>query len=368
MAETEFGLNHALARQAWANDLAIESLRAQYWARFMSEGDDGIIKIRTELSKQQKGEKITIGVRMQLTGDGQEGDNRIEGTSYEEALDYYYDYVYIDQRRKSVYPSQGKMDDQRVPYNLRKEGKDALVTWHAEDQDQLQFMYLSGARGVAASALNGGYWHFPENWSTRANNALQTPNSENIVYGGNATGSADMDSSDTFTLSLLDRLRTKVDTMNPYMRPAMVDGKRKHVVLIHPYQAYSIRTSTSDGDWKWIQANAGNRGDENRLYSGALGEYNGFILHEHHNVIIFNTYGSGANVEAARALVLGLSAGIVAWGGKSSMGRYDWNEETEDRGNKLVITAGCIHGEKKTRINSKDWGVIAVDTAAADPN
>ena len=34
----------------------------------------------------------------------------------------------------------------------------------------------------------------------------------------------------------------------------------------------------------------------------------------------------------------------------------------DDRGNALAITSGSIFGIKKVRYNSKDFGVIAVDT------
>jgi len=99
-----------------------------------------------------------------------------------------------------------------------------------------------------------------------------------------------------------------------------------------------------------------------------LGEWNGIILHKHRNVVTFDDYGAGANVEAARALFLGAHAGLAAWGKNGDYGRYSWNEETEDRGNRLVITAGAKYGIKRATFNSKDVGVIAVDTACADPN
>ncbi len=104
------------------------------------------------------------------------------------------------------------------------------------------------------------------------------------------------------------------------------------------------------------------------IYKNALGEYNGIILHKHRNVIRFSTYGAGSDVTAARALLLGAQAGIIAWGGNGAPGRYTWNEETDDRGNALAITAGTIYGVKKSRYNSKDFGVVAVDTYCDDPN
>jgi len=138
--------------------------------------------------------------------------------------------------------------------------------------------------------------------------------------------------------------------------------------LMHTFQAYDLRTATSSNDWVEITKVAGPRGDKNNLFLNALGTYGGIILHKHRNVIRFSTYGSGGTLGAARALFLGAQAGMIAWGGGSSYGRYSWNEEKDDRGNALAITAGCIYGVKKSRYNSADFGVIAVDTYTADPN
>ncbi|MFR6519112.1 MAG: hypothetical protein ACLUPV_07730 [Bilophila wadsworthia] len=46
-------------------------------------------------------------------------------------------------------------------------------------------------------------------------------------------------------------------------------------------------------------------------------------------------------------------------GRASGQGRYTWNEEKDDRGNALAITAGAIFGVKKSRYDNKDFSVIA---------
>jgi hypothetical protein len=52
--------------------------------------------------------------------------------------------------------------------------------------------------------------------------------------------------------------------------------------------------------------------------------------------------------------------------------RFDWHEEMTDRGNTPVVDTACIFGIKKTAFTiegvSRDFGVIALDTAATDPN
>jgi hypothetical protein len=58
---------------------------------------------------------------------------------------------------------------------------------------------------------------------------------------------------------------------------------------------------------------------------------------------------------------MGAQAGLIAYGQESSQQRYSWNEEKDDRGNALAITAGSIFGVKKSRYDSKDFSVIAYD-------
>ena len=373
MAATEFALNDALAVQRWSSSLAVEAEVLQYFSKFMGESDDSLIKIKTELEKQA-GDKITFALRMKLAGDGIEGDNIIEGTAAEEALTFYSAYLFIDQRRKGT-KSKGKMSEQRVPYNLRKEGRDALAIWFAEDYDQQIMMFLAGARGVDTS------FHVSTSWTGRANNSLTPPDSTHYVLGGDATSttgtiqgiasqrySADMDSSDTMDLGLVDKLVAKAETTDPMIQPFMIDGEKKFVLLMHTWQAYDLRKSTSTNDWIDIHKNTD--GKDNMIFKNSLGEYNGVILHKHRNVIRFDsTTSSPWATYAARALFLGSQAAVIAWGGgQKGIGRYSWNEDKDDRGNALAITAGSIYGVKKTQFNSKDFGVVAVDTYCKDPN
>ncbi|MFP4037001.1 MAG: N4-gp56 family major capsid protein [Desulfobacteraceae bacterium] len=360
MAATEFALGDALAVQRWSLSLAREAEVKQYFRKFMGKGPDSLIKVQTELNKQA-GEKITVGLRMKLSGDGIEGDNVIEGTSAEEALTFFNDSLFVDQRRKGT-KSKGKMSEQRVPYNLRKEGRDALALWYAEDYDQQIMMYLAGARGIDTS------FHVGTGWTGRANNSLQSPDSDHLIYGGTADAKATLTTSDDMSLPIVERLIAKAETLDPMIQPFMINGDKHFVLLMHTFQAYSLRTSTSSNDWIEITKNAGPRGDKNNLFLNALGAYGGVILHKHRNVIRFDDYGDSADLDAARALFLGAQAGMIAWGGGSAYGRYSWNEEKDDRGNALAITAGSIYGTKKSRYNSKDFGVIAVDTYATDPN
>lgn len=359
MGMTEFALNAALAVQRWSTSLAHEAEKMQYFRKFMGTSKDSMIVIKKELQKKA-GEKINFGLRMKLTDDGIEGDNIIEGTSGETALDFYRDFIFIDQRRKGT-KSKGKMSEQRVPYNMRKEGRDALSIWWAEDYDEQIMMYLAGARGIDTS------FHTALGYTGRANNSFRTPDSDHIIYAGNATGLSDIDSADKMSLEIPEKLVSKVETLDPMIQPFRINGEKKYVLLMHTWNAYDLRTSISQKDWLEIHKATDNA--KSPIYQNALGEYAGLILHKHRNIIRFDsTTGCSSGITASRSLCLGAQAAMIGWGGASSMGRYSWNEETDDRGNALAITAGAIFGCNKTRFNSKDFGTIAIDAYCKDPN
>ena len=354
MAATEFALNDPLAVQRWSTSLAVEAMKSQYFAKFIGMGNDSLLVLKNDLHKAA-GEKVTVALRMKLQHPGIEGDNTIEGhATGEEALNFFNDSLFINQLRKST-KSKGKMSEQRVPYNMRKVGRDALAEWWAEELDEEIFFYLSGARGDVTL----GY-HNPTTWTGRANNALEAPDAAHILYGGNATGAADMDSADTITLFDVERLAAKAKLTDPMMQPFNVGGKKKFVFLMHTVMAHQLRTGTTDNDWLSTHKST-DRGPAAKMYSGALGEYADVIMHEHRNCVQFDDYGAAANLPASRALFMGAQAGLIAYGQESSQQRYSWNEEKDDRGNALAITAGSIFGVKKSRFNSKDFSVIAYD-------
>ena len=358
MGATEFGLNDALAVTRWRTDFETEPEKIQYFRKFMGTGPDAMIKIVKDLEKQA-GQEIITALSMKLSGAGVDGDDIIEGTTAIEGLDFFNDTLKINQKRKGT-KSKGKMSEQRVAYNIRARGRQALSVWFAEEYDEQIIMALSGARGVDTS------FHNLVGYTGHAGNTFLTPDTAHIVYGGDATAKSDLDSSDIISLDLIDRLVAKVETMDPQMLPFMIDGEKKYVLLMHTFQAFDLRRPLSDNDWADIQKRMG---AQSLLFKNALGVWNDVILHKHRNVVRFSDYGASSTTTAARALFLGAQAGIMAWGGQEGgVGRYSWDEKALDAGNQTQIVVGAIFGVKKARYNSKDYSVVAVDTYYDDPN
>jgi N4-gp56 family major capsid protein len=265
------------------------------------------------------------------------------------------------------------MARKRTLHDTRKIARVRESEWWARIFDELFFMYLSGARGVNTDYI------YPTTYTGFANNAFVAPDSEHLLFGGAATSKATLVATDKLNLTLVERAQTQAETMGggiegiPAIEPCEIDGEGKYVIVMHPWQAFDVRTNSSTGQWLDVQkAAAGAEGLKSPMFKGALGMYADTILHKHKGVIRFSDYGAGGNVLAARALFLGRQAGVVAYGSPGTGMRFDWHEEMTDRGNTPVVDTACIFGIKKTAFTiegvSRDFGVIALDTAAADPN
>ena len=286
-------------------------------------------------------------------------------------LKFYTDNLYIDQLRHGVNAG-GRMTRKRTLHDLRKIAKRRLTEWWARIFDEILFMYISGARGI-----NTDYVSAP-NYGGRANNPLVAPDAQHIIYGSAANNTkASMTPADKMSLGVIERLVVKATMMGggsqqlPQIQPVNIDGEEHYILLMNPFQAYDMRTNATAGQWLDIQkAAAAAEGRANPMFKGALGMYNNVLLHTHKSCIRFGDYGGGT-VAACRALFMGVQAGAIAFGSPGTNMRFDWHEEMDDRGNQLVVDSGSIFGVKKCSFaingTSTDFGVIAVDTAAADP-
>ena len=366
MAKTIIGVGDPKAVKRYSALLATDTAKKGYWtSRFFGKGVDASAPVHqlNEL-ENQAGDLITYDLSVQLAGQGVEGDDTLEGN--EEKLTLYTDSLYIDQYRHAV-DTGGAMTRKRTIHNLRDIAKKRLSDWWARLFDEMLFMYASGARGV-----NSGFI-LPTSYTGFANNDLSAPDSDHLIIGGGAKTA--MDSGDKMTLNFIDVAKTNAQMLGgdssqtPQLQPVMIDGEEHFVCVMSPWQAYDLRTATGDAGWLAIQkAAAAAEGKKSNIFKGALGMHNNVLLHEHSNVIRFSDYGNPATVTAARALFLGDQALTMAFGSAGNGLRFDWNEEPKDYGNDLGVAAGTIFGIKKTTFESKDYGVIAIDTYAAAPS
>ncbi len=349
MATTDFPLNHPLAVKLWSKKLMQEALKQTYFAKFIGKGSESLVQLKEETSKGA-GDKITFGLRMQLTSDGVVGDATLEGN--EESLVTYSDAVYINQVRNAV-KSDGKMSEQRVPFSVREEARMGLTDWFADMWDYAFFNQIAGNTAQATGAKSG-------------NNATIAASSTRIQYSDGKTteaGIASTGASTQMRLNLIDYAVEKAKTATPFIRPVKVNGDNMYVLFLHPYQVTQLRTTTDTGQWLDIQkaAMTGGKVADNPIFTGALGVYNNVILHESFRVPAAPTQST-----VKRAIFCGAQAAVIAFGqdfGSGDSGsNFKWTEKLFDYENQLGVSAASIYGLKKTVFNSVDFATIIIPT------
>ena len=340
MAVTEFGTNDDQNVLRWSTKLMREAIGKTFCKRFMGDSDAAVIQLHHDL-EQGAGDTVKYDLLMQMNGAGVTGDTRLKG--FEEALTYHQDSLKIDQLRNAhMFRT---MTGQRTVHKLRSDAKQNLADWFAVKFDRYMLSYLAGPAGTD-----------PGNVATElpyAGNALDAPDNDHVYAPGAV-----------ISLQHIDHLVEKAKTIDPLIRPCNVDGERKYVLLLHPYSVTQLRTATNATDWLQITSRAGARGSSNPIYTGALGEYGGVVIHE-------SEYIPRTSAPLTHNLFLGAQAGSMAFGnsyrklGRKPMGKgsyFSWFEEMDDYGNETGIAAGSIFGIKKNRFNSKDFGVIRFTT------
>lgn len=367
MSQTVIGLNDPIAVKRWSAILFTDMARESYFgSRFMSKSVDARtpIQVLTEL-ENEAGDTVTVTLFGQLKQKPTYGDNIIRGK--EENLTPFTDKVSIDQVRCGVNAG-GRMSRKRTLHDLRSIARSKMGEWWARWSDEVLMIYGAGTRGSNDDFIEDiGYTGF-------AGNALNAPDNNHVLYGGDATSFGSIGNDDKMALGLIDRAVTKAKVSGGgtngkvRIRPIRINGENHYVLVMHPFQEYDLRTNSTTGQWIDLQKAAASRGNKNPIFTGALGSYNNVVLHSHEAVIQFNNAGVGGDQPAARALFLGRQALLMAFGSPGSGLRFDWNEETEDRGNQIVITSSTIMGVKKSRFKSADFGSYALDTYAADPD
>lgn len=315
-----------LVEKAWAKDTWTTALNNIFFGKFMGSGVDNIIQVKEEL-KKEAGDSITMRLLMKLKGDGVTGDNTLEGN--EEAMQYRDFTVTVDQIRNAV-RLKGKMEEQKTSADMRKDAKTALSNWLTEYIDGQFFKKLSA-----------------------------NPTKDRVVYAGGKTAVSAITAADVFSTDVIGKAkRIAMTDTNAKIRPVSVNGKKFYVMIIDPWQARDLRK-----DEKWLQAqeHAQERGDDNPIFTGALGTYEGVVIHENEQCI-----RDTGDVKTGHALFLGAQAGVLAAGSEPT-----WQEDDFDYHNQKGFSIGRIFGVAKTQFkfdgtNLSDFGVINVITSSVD--
>jgi N4-gp56 family major capsid protein len=360
MAYTSYAVNDSFAVKMWSKSLVVAMREYLEIAPLMGKGPNNIIQVKDELAKGP-GDTITYGLRARLQGGGIVSSTIAEGNG--EALSIYSDQIQINELGHVVgVKSANTIDQQRVPFDLREEGRDALAQWWADRLSVSFFNQVCGVTSVTDTRYTGL-------------NATRAPTTYRWMWAGTPgaiTADASLTSSYPFTLNLIDQAVTlaRVGDNLQMVRPLIIQGQKKYVMYLHPLQVRDLRTNTSSGQWLDIQKFALSGGVDQKaspIYTGALGEYNGVILRQSQDVPYGVNAATGAAIPTVRRVVLlGQQACGIAWGRQGgNPNRYRWNEELLDHKRKLEVSAWAIWGMNKMQFNSEDYGTVVVSTYAA---
>lgn len=318
-------INAALVPKIWSNKLWEEMQIETFFDRFVGTSENSIIVLDNKLQKE-KGDTVTFGNVSKLTGAGVDGDAVLEGN--EEAINTDAFSVTINQKRHAV-RLDGILSEQKAPNDMRETAKNVLKMWFAEYVDKDKFTKLTAS-----------------------------PTSYRTVYAGGKTTENTLTDTDLLTTDLISLAKRKAKLPPAAginrIRPIMIKGKPHYVLVAHDWQLRDLKQSD-----KWINAqkDANIRGEDNPLFSGADGIWDGVIIYSHESIPITTTGATSANV--GHALLLGAQAGIWAVSKK-----LYWKEKAFDYDNQQGFAGGIIHGFKKTVFNSQDYGCLQIMTGA----
>jgi N4-gp56 family major capsid protein len=311
--------DNVLVQKAWAKLTLVEAKKEIYFKKFWSASPDAMILMLNDI-EGKPGDEIIYPLLMALTGAGISGDSTLEGN--EEALTYYSDTIVVDQQRHAV-RIDGLVTEKRTGLRIRTDARTLLKRWLAEKIDNDMFVALG------ASCTE-------------------------IKYGGDATSTSDLDSADKAALADIDYIKAAAMTNSPKIPSLKIGGRNTYVLILHPHVVYDLR---QDSTWQQLMREAATRGNQNPIFEGSLAMHNNIIIHEHEQIPIATTWGSGGTTTGAINLFLGASAGAIAFGK-----RPFWREKSFDYDNETGFAVGAMYGVNKSVFNSLDYGTVAYKT------
>jgi len=329
--KTQFATNDALTRKKRAKDLFRIILPAVEYSYLVGTGTDAMVQLRTELGKGE-GDKITFGIRLPLTGAGIVGRDTVEGN--EEKL-IFKDFDMTIEELNHAVDTGGKMEEQRIPYDLMREGKDGLQDWWVDKLSDLLINTLCGLVGYTIAGKT-----FAQ--------ACTAPTKHMTV---NDTAEASITSADVLDLHFLDRMKQRAEMPaagERKLRPLVKGGKNYFRVILHTYVFDALRQNMNVGQWGDLQRAAGKLAIPNVEF-----EYNGMLVTKSERI-------PASYTNVYRNILLGCQAATWAWGGagesKGSVMAFVPYEKDAKR--YVMIRGGGIFGVKKVVFEAEDYGVI----------
>lgn len=363
--------------QLWSKELFKDVIDGMYFTQngLMGKGDNNVVQLFDDI-KKGPGDRIIVPLTAKLSGSGIVGDAELEGN--EESITAYSESILIDQIRNAV-RLVGRYDNQINSYDMYMDAKDKLAIWAQEFLERQIFMKLGGVSATTLTDTTGAVYSARATWSNTADAIPTATEAGNTgidytyryLNADAAQGLDGIAATDVLTTALISKAKLIARLATPSVRPLRIKGQDYYVMFIHPKQAWDLKNAASSV-WAQAQRDAQVRGDDNPIFTGALGIWDGVILFEHEYVPMLTGNGSSVvfsagnttyapnGVDVYRSVLCGRQACAALFTTES----FNMVEETFDYGNKRGCATGIIGGVQKVQFNSKNYGVVTVDTSA----
>jgi hypothetical protein len=291
------------------------------------------------------------------------------------------------------------MAQQRTVHNLRSIAMSSLQAWMSRYEDQLTLVHLAGARGTQ----NTTDWVVPlatdSEFADITVNTVLAPTKNRQFYANDATGPADLATTDCLTLQDVERVIAAIRESAVPLQGIKIKGDERAwndplwCLFVTERQWVYMKARTNDKMWREAAQNAFERkapGVKHPLFDSYEAiMWSGVLIKRMQRYAIRFAAGdavkydsgtttyteSSANAAVAmdRAILVGAQALAKAFGkSQKSEYFYDWSELEEDHGNVIETVAAGMGGTAKVRFNvdgtDTDMGVAVIDSYAPAPN
>lgn len=342
-----------LTEKAWAKTLLSETIRKFPLKPYVGTGSNMPIQKNTEFTRKA-GNTFYLGLSMQLAGNPITGDGERAGNEIPLAI--YDDSVTVDQMAQGVI-IQGRMEEQRYSYNLRKEGRDKLSDYFALAMDEIIIGHICGRTSITLLGASSTI-AFPAAGTVPTSNRRYAVNGKTVIAPTDGSGSEQTNvlAADKMDVETIRVMQYKAYNATRKLPPLAVNGAEKYLFIISPSSLFWLE---SDSVYQQMLRDAQVRGDSNPLFTGAIADIHGCIIRKHERI---NDETNGTNNVSVNVLV-GAQAGIMAMVDTN----VQWHEELVDRGNKYSIWGAIIWGIKKSKFNSEDFSTYVCYSGSPTP-
>lgn len=354
----QFGVNDTQTVKLWSEKVIRDADKTQWWAPVMypvdgdaktlrhpDAGKGGeIIAVHTDF-QNKSGDRVTIHNVAQSTGRGVHGDGYLKNTGATIST-YTMNLFYENVAYQIV--SSGELSERRTVMNFREHARKNLASWARRKTEGAIVLSLWGLTAPNNSSVLTNL-----NWNTTESevflNTIQAFDSDHILYAGDATSDATIDSADVLTAQLITKAETKaLEDLSIPLEMVNIDGEDCFILFTSGRGAEQLRY---DPDWRDAQGYGNTRSSDNPLLKRAIGKYSKTYVVEYPNCL-----NPAANV--CRSILAGKNALQMA-----KVEDWSWFEDytIDTRKRRKAISIGGFFGMAPTYFNSTRRNALAID-------